>query len=62
MNIKLSEEPTAFAVICNAFCGKLFLTEREYMRQMSRPDDKWCCPICGEDAEFDDENFEEFYD
>lgn len=40
-------------------CGKVGLTQREYERQMDRPDRGWHCPRCGGLADFDDERFEE---
>ena len=40
-------------------CGKVGLTQREYDRQMDRPDRGWHCPRCGGLADFDDERFEE---
>lgn len=53
-------QPTAYAVICNKNCGKVFLTEREYNNQMLMPDARWCCPNCNSEAEWDDDNYESF--
>lgn len=54
----ISETRTAYAVNCSQD-GQVFLTLREYLRQMHRPDAMWECPICGELAEFDARNYEE---
>lgn len=57
---------TPYAVNClgpfdieNAGHGLVYLTEDEYMRQISAPDKTWRCPICRYDAEWDDDNFEQ---
>jgi hypothetical protein len=39
-------------------CGKVSLTEQQYIAQMERPDSLWCCPNCGSTATFDDAEFE----
>lgn len=50
------------AVICNddfaygnAYCcgGQVLMSEAEYNRQTSRPNNLWQCPQCGGSAEFD---------
>ena len=46
-----------YAVICPAH-GQVFLTAEQYMKQLMLPDMRWTCIICGEVAEFDDENYE----
>jgi predicted RNA-binding Zn-ribbon protein involved in translation (DUF1610 family) len=28
---------------------------------MSHPNQKWLCPLCGEEAVWDDDNYDEFY-
>ena len=59
-------EKTPWAVICNGSPpefpghGKVFLTEEEYREQMMRPDSTWRCPLCGEYAWWDDDNYEEY--
>lgn len=53
-----SEQPTPALVHCRAH-GRVFLTPAEYDRQMSAPDGGWVCPVCLEDATWDDENYEE---
>lgn len=46
-------DPSPYAVICDEH-GLQFLTEEQYEEQLSRPDDKWHCPLCGWTAEWDD--------
>ena len=58
--MRKSIEPTPWAVICR-LCGRQYLTKRYYDYQMSRPDDRWACPVCGEYAEWDEETHEESY-
>lgn len=42
-------------------CGLVYLTEQEYDSQMSCPDDRWRCPVCGTSpADWDDDNYEQF--
>lgn len=50
---------TPWAVICRQH-GKQFLTHEEYSYQMNRPDSLWMCPICGENAWWDDDNYEAY--
>jgi len=52
-----SPTPTPWAVWCRHH-GQRFLTEAEYVRQFSNPDALWACPICGGDADWDDDNYE----
>lgn len=54
----ISTKPTRYAVIC-VLHGRVYMTKEEYIRQMYRADDKWCCPSCGAIATFDDETYEE---
>lgn len=59
--------PTPWAVTCPEH-GRVYLTEAEYRAQLGRVGAPWRCPvevvepppigICGEEAEFDDENWE----
>lgn len=49
--------PTRYAVQCEG-CGRVFLTEREFSRQVEHPTLKWECPRCGAVATWDDENYE----
>ena len=42
-------------------CGKVVLSEDQYIRQMDRPDSLWSCPTCGSTADFDDVAFEELH-
>lgn len=51
---------TPYRVTCRDH-GPVFLTEKEYDFQMNRPDRTWCCPICQEDAKWDDENYERYF-
>ena len=48
---------TPWAVICRNH-GQQFLTEEQYERQLDRPDSLWTCPVCGDSATWDDDNFE----
>lgn len=55
--------PTPWAVRCwdcgqGEDCALVFLTRREYARQLGLPDACWFCPRCGRDAAFDDDNHE----
>lgn len=56
-----SAEPTAWAVKCPTH-GNVFLTKREYLTQMMRPDARWECPRCGLTAWFDDAAYEAWCD
>ena len=38
--------------------GLVYLTQEEYMRQLSVPDALWKCPICRCSAVWDDDNYE----
>jgi hypothetical protein len=51
--------PTPWATICNS-CGKVYLSLEFYTRQMQAAWSTWRCPCCGQEAEFDNENFENF--
>lgn len=57
----LSPVPTPWAVICPVH-GQQFLTHDGYVRQMSFPDSKWICPVCGATSEWDDDNYEAHLD
>lgn len=57
----LSETKTPYAVVCRDH-GQRFLTKESYAYQMDRPDNKWICPVCGDVAEWDDANYEEYLD
>ena len=48
-----------YAVICRIH-GQQFLTPKEYIRQLERPDELWECPVCKGTAQFDDANFEHY--
>lgn len=54
---RMSLTPTPYRVACPTH-GRVYLTAREYHRQMMKADEKWVCPDCGETADFDDENYE----
>ncbi len=47
--------PTPWAVIC-CFHGQVFMTGKEYSRQLSLPDSRWTCPICDRVCTWDDDN------
>lgn len=53
------QEQTPWAIICPVH-GQVFLSEKEYLRQLSKPDAKWTC-YCGEVSDWDDDNYEEYY-
>lgn len=36
-------------------CGPQFISTDNYRRQLGNPDAFWKCPVCGEDANFDDD-------
>jgi hypothetical protein len=62
-----SANPTPWAVICPQH-GRVYLTNDEYRVQLDRPNAGWECtevvtgtaPVgpCGEESEWDDENYE----
>jgi hypothetical protein len=63
-----SANPTPWAVICPQH-GRVYLTNDEYRVQLDRPNAGWECTqavleeplpvgVCGEEAEWDDENYE----
>ena len=62
--------PSPYAIICydclttvEIGCGRVYLTEAEYLRQLSRPDSCWMCPRCGAcPVDFDDLTFERYFD
>ena len=55
-----SSVPTPYAVRCY-YHGKVYLTSEEYNFQMNRPDRLWECPTCRDNAEWDDDNYEKYY-
>ena len=73
---RVSETATPWAVVCTDTtedigedqdpllingCGKVYMTEEEYMRQLMRPHSTWTCPNgCHNEAYFDDEHHETF--
>ena len=54
---RISTQPTPWAVYCYAH-GRVYLTNHEYNRQMHFANRGWVCPICGDFASFDDDNFD----
>ena len=54
-----SEKPTPYATNCRYGCGKVYMTREFYMRQMMAADSRWRCARCGEEASWDDDNYEE---
>lgn len=55
----ISETATPFKVECKwNGCGAFFLTKEEYKRQMRNDNQGWRCPSCGDDASWDDDNYE----
>ena len=59
--MEYSTEPTAYAVECDN-CGLVYLTHKNYMAQLSRPDSRWFCPRCGENASWSDEIHQAYLD
>lgn len=55
--MRVSEVKTPWAVTCPRH-GTVYLTYDEYMRQLARVDDLWSCPLDGQRAAWDDENYE----
>lgn len=55
----MSHNPNA--VICPVH-GQVFLTVEEYSIQMGLYDQLWSCPICGNFAEWDDDNYDEYWE
>lgn len=53
----LAAPRTPYAVLCDDH-GQQFLTAKEYDRQTKRPDVRWHCPMCGESAYWDDDEYE----
>ncbi len=53
----LATRRTPYAVLCDDH-GQQFLTEEQYDHQMSKPDSLWRCPRCGEDAYWDDDEYD----
>jgi ribosomal protein S27AE len=51
---------TPWRVSCPS-CGDVCLMTHEYNDQLHRPDVKWACPVCGQEAFWDDEHEERFY-
>jgi hypothetical protein len=39
--------------------GLIYLTEQEYEAQLDDSDMVWVCPLCGSEANWNDENYEE---
>ena len=55
------KKQTPYALICKN-CGQVFLTAKEYERQLMQPNRLWECPMCREAAAFDDKNMEKHLD
>ena len=47
-------------VICRLH-GHIDIEKAEYIKQMADPNARWKCPICRQDAEFDDNRYEELH-
>ena len=57
MAVGTERQETPWAVTCDEH-GLVFLTQEEYSKQMKVPSKTWRCPICREEAIWDDENYE----
>ncbi len=57
----LVAQRTPYAVLCDDH-GQQFLTEKEYVHQMRRSNALWRCPICGESAYWDDDEYDATFD
>lgn len=57
----ISEERTPYMVRCPNH-GEVYLTNKGYTQQMMAADSFWQCPHCGENASWDDANYEEMLD
>ncbi len=67
---RIERPPTAYAVFCKevkgcvercshlSLDGAIFLTQQEYEAQMDNADYGWTCPICGGQADWDDDNYD----
>lgn len=55
----ISDKPTAYAIRCPNH-GQVFLTKEGYDVQMNRANSRWACPMCGESASWDDNNYDAF--
>ena len=50
-------EETPWAIHCPKH-GKICLTKEQYDHQMYHPGPIWICPVCGDDAYWDDDHYE----
>lgn len=55
----IPDEP--YNIFCSQ-CGKVNIGYGNYHDQMTQPNSKWYCPQCGNNATFDDESYEAYYD
>jgi hypothetical protein len=58
-----SDLPTPYAIRCyRCSHGNLvFMCKEFYMDQLMAADSKWVCPICFQEATWDDKNYDDFY-
>lgn len=55
-----AKRPTPWAVRCECNDGELvYMTLREYHKQLAKIDALWKCPRCGRSATWDDVNYEQ---
>ncbi len=59
-NLKLGQPDSPYGIICRT-CGDVPLSPREYDRQMMKPDNLWTCPICDEEAIWNDDRYEKMF-
>ena len=50
---------TPWAIWCK-YHDEVFLTYREYVEQMSKPNSRWECPLCGATSGWVDKYLEEY--
>jgi hypothetical protein len=57
--VDFSNVDTPWAVNCPHH-GLVFLSNHGYNKQMNHSNHTWRCPMCGEEAWWDDENYEKY--
>lgn len=52
---------TPWAVFCPIH-GRVYLTRPQYDAQITKPDNRWVCTICGAVSEWDDDTYDKYLD